>query len=144
MNSGSSGLGGKTMSRKDGGPLMKICNVLSSLYVRCSLLLFLFLFSGTSEAIVQEAHKVCTSCHIEKGPPALKYGINETCIKCHTPTPGRDHPYGIVQSEVPDKLPLDKESRITCITCHEPHGKETSGRLLRLEFDKLCAVCHKN
>lgn len=95
------------------------------------------------DAVVPDAHKVCNSCHVEEGPPALKLGINDTCVVCHPVHPGRDHPVNVVSKSSPDKLPLGKEEKITCNTCHEPHGKDTSGKLLRMEFNKLCVVCHK-
>jgi predicted CXXCH cytochrome family protein len=96
-----------------------------------------------SEAQVPDEHKTCTLCHIEDGASVLKDGINETCIGCHPESPGRDHPIGIVIKGISEKLPLDRENKITCITCHEPHGKGTVGRLLRMEFNTLCMFCHK-
>jgi predicted CXXCH cytochrome family protein len=96
-----------------------------------------------SEAQVPDEHKTCTLCHIEDGSSDLKKGINETCIGCHPESPGRDHPIGIVINNVSEKLPLDRENKITCITCHEPHGKETKERLLRIDFNNLCIECHK-
>jgi len=106
-------------------------------------LLFSLLCLGFSEAAVPEAHKTCALCHVEEGSPALKEGINEICIGCHPNSPVRDHPIGRVVKDVPEKLPLDKENRITCVTCHEPHGKGTGSNLLRIEFNSLCIVCHK-
>ncbi|MBI5739606.1 MAG: cytochrome c3 family protein [Nitrospirae bacterium] len=104
---------------------------------------FLLLCAGRPEAQVPKEHTACSSCHIEEGRSALKEGIHETCIRCHPPHPGKDHPVKVVQKVVPDGLPLDKENRITCVTCHEPHGKGTVGRLMRMDLKKLCIACHE-
>lgn len=105
---------------------------------------FVLIVFNFSEAQVPNEHKTCTVCHIEEDSSTLKAGINETCIGCHPSSPGRDHPIGIVIEDVSEKLPLDRENKITCVTCHEPHGKGTEGRLLRVEFNDLCILCHKN
>ncbi|MBI5675409.1 MAG: cytochrome c3 family protein [Nitrospirae bacterium] len=99
---------------------------------------------GLSNAVIPEAHTVCASCHTGKVPSAIKGEINEICMGCHPPHPGRDHPVNVVQEKISGKLPLDKEKRITCITCHEPHGKKTVGKLLRMEINTLCIACHKS
>lgn len=106
-------------------------------------LFFLLLFLGFPEAQVPDVHKNCTLCHIEDGVSTLREGINETCIGCHTNRPDKDHPIGLVVKDISEKLPLDQENRITCFTCHDPHGKGTEDKLLRLEFNILCIVCHK-
>lgn len=105
--------------------------------------IFLLLCPGLSEARIPKEHSACTTCHIKEGPSALREEINETCVKCHPPHPGKDHPVNVVQKKVPDKLPLGNENRITCVTCHEPHGKGTVGRLLRMDSNKLCISCHE-
>jgi len=106
-------------------------------------LFFLLFCLGFAEARVPEAHRTCALCHVEEGSPALKASVNKTCIDCHPNSPTRDHPIGRVVQDAPEKLPLDEENRITCITCHEPHGKGTEEQLLRMDFNSLCVVCHK-
>lgn len=98
---------------------------------------------GRSESRIPKEHTTCITCHIEEGPSALREEINETCIRCHPPHPGKDHPVNVIQKNVPDKLPLDKKNYITCITCHEPHGRGTVGKLLRMDANKLCIACHE-
>ncbi|MBZ0304562.1 MAG: hypothetical protein K8I82_00710, partial [Anaerolineae bacterium] len=71
-----------------------------------------------------------------------KAGLSQACLKCHPGSENRDHPIGVTPRKA-EGLPLDEESRITCITCHEPHGKETFGQLLRKDFNSLCRSCHK-
>lgn len=104
---------------------------------------FVLMAFRLTEAQIPAEHNTCTACHIEEGSRTLRAGINETCIGCHPESPGRDHPIGIVAKDVSGKLPLDGEHKITCITCHEPHGKETTDRLLRMEFNTLCIFCHE-
>jgi len=105
--------------------------------------LFLLMPLNFSEAEVPDAHRICTSCHIEEGSSALRAEISKGCISCHPKSPGRDHPIGLVVKDVSAKLPLDRENKMTCITCHEPHGKKTAERLLRIDFNNLCIECHK-
>lgn len=106
-------------------------------------LFFLLFCVGVSEGKVPKVHQDCTLCHIKEDSGVLREGINEICIGCHPSSPVRDHPIGRVVKDVPERLPLDKENRITCVTCHEPHGKGTEINLLRMEFNSLCIVCHK-
>ena len=104
----------------------------------------LFLLAVTAEGAVQkEVHKNCASCHGEQDYKAIVPKVNEICLKCHPTSLGKDHPIGVVSSVVAAELPLGEGNKITCITCHEPHGKNTTGRLLRKEFNSLCATCHK-
>lgn len=104
---------------------------------------FLLSSPWISKAQVPDAHKICISCHIEEGSGTLREGIDAICIGCHPNSPGNDHPIGLAVADIPKKLPLDEEGKITCITCHEPHGKGTEERLLRIRFNDLCIECHK-
>lgn len=108
--------------------------------------LSVLLCAGLSAAQGQKAvHKDCSKCHQDAGkkPQALvKATIDDLCLGCHAARKGKDHPVGLVSKVAPKGLPLDKESRLTCITCHEPHGKQTVGSLLRMEFNSLCRSCH--
>jgi predicted CXXCH cytochrome family protein len=108
-------------------------------------LIVLFLSVGVAEAgVPEEVHKGCTTCHMEQDFKAIKTKINETCLRCHPTSIGKDHPVGVVSTIVPEGLPLDEGNKITCITCHEPHGKNTVDKLLRKDFNSLCIACHKN
>ncbi len=108
----------------------------------------LIVFLGSVSALAEtaiKAHNDCTVCHVDaiSDPGKLKAGPNELCLTCHQSSKGNDHPVGIVPALKPRELPLDKENRITCVTCHEPHGKQPYDRLLRMEFNSLCKSCHK-
>jgi len=89
-----------------------------------------------------DAHKVCVDCHPGQVTDKIME-INELCLKCH-PANKSDHPTGVVSKLIPDGLPLDSENKITCYTCHDPHGKDTVGTLLRMDFNSLCLSCHRD
>lgn len=76
----------------------------------------------------------CTCCHDtrEQGtrvdPHAFSVDIIESCTGCHTGEMiGQSHPVGVTAAgrfpdmEIPETLPVDKDDRITCGTCHNPH-----------------------
>lgn len=89
-----------------------------------------------------DTHKVCANCHLSEGTDRIME-INELCLKCH-PANKSDHPTGVVSKVIPERLPLDSEKRVTCYTCHEPHGKNTVNKLLRMDFNRLCLSCHRD
>lgn len=92
-----------------------------------------------------EAHMPCTVCHRNDTDfQAIKSSINETCLECHPRAKRNDHPIRVAPKTVPQELPLDEGGKITCITCHEPHGKTNVKKLLRMEFSSLCLSCHKD
>lgn len=104
------------------------------------LILLLSIKIGGTE-ITKEIHKDCKACHSTEDFK-IKIEINELCLKCHSAN-RNDHPIGVVSKWTPARLPLDKENKLTCITCHEPHGKDTVNKLLRMDPDSLCLSCHK-
>jgi predicted CXXCH cytochrome family protein len=106
--------------------------------------LFLFLFCGAASGAekAKEIHKDCTLCHKDPDFKTIKANVNEPCLKCHPASLGKDHPIGVVPKKMPGDLPLGEGNVITCITCHEPHGKDTFGMLLRKDFTSLCRSCH--
>lgn len=114
--------------------------------VNTIVILFLSGVVSAADSTSKKVHPDCTSCHVEveKDPKTLKAGINDTCLGCHQNSKRNDHSVGVVQKIIPEGLPLDKENKVTCITCHEPHGKGTFEKLLRMEFNTLCRACHKN
>lgn len=93
--------------------------------------------------VLKKPHEDCLQCHKEKDSKELKSPINELCLKCHPLSTQRDHPVNLKASVKPERLPLDIEEKITCITCHEPHGKTKEEKLLRMQFNTLCRECHK-
>ena len=93
----------------------------------------------------------CESCHLtfkDDGMPG-KYtrNIDFLCMECHRVSAAYSHPTGMVPSfDVPAELSLDWSGRMTCATCHDPHGEHVAGGgdLLRTKYrGKLfCQQCH--
>lgn len=108
-----------------------------------SFLLLLFCVAAAGAEAPKEIHKDCTVCHKDPDFNAIKPKVNETCLKCHPASIGKDHPIAVVPKIIPGDLPLGEGNTVTCITCHEPHGKNTFGMLLRKDFTSLCKSCHK-
>jgi predicted CXXCH cytochrome family protein len=96
--------------------------------------------SATGAEIITSAHKSCGDCHL-RGAKLKDMPLNDLCLQCH-PANINDHKLGVIPKLLPKGLPLDKENRITCVTCHEPHGRGTTTKLLRLEHNSLCVACH--
>jgi len=75
----------------------------------------------------------CTCCHetqkeADVAPHSFSVDIIENCMSCHTSDKiGRSHPVGVRAAKqfpdmrIPENLPVDKDERITCGTCHNPH-----------------------
>ena len=86
-------------------------------------------------------------------PGPLTSDINRTCTTtCHDYEQALNHPVGITYTKtVSPDMPLDRNSRITCLTCHsQPTGSTTSQNnniqqepFLHTPKDtQLCASCH--
>lgn len=86
-------------------------------------------------------HASCTNCHA-RGKALKAATIDELCFSCH-PGNAKDHVLGVVSVTPVSSLPLDKGGKVTCFTCHEPHGKGSTDKLLRLEKGQLCISCHQ-
>lgn len=108
----------------------------------------------TENPHARKDHKACIVCHIsapaEGTRPArennLRFGgdIVALCSSCHE---GYKHMHPVKIAVAPDmkspeELPLDKDGKITCITCHD--AMEASGvhRRRRLVGRALCLNCH--
>lgn len=122
-------------SGKEGKKSLKLCFFI--------ILLVALPINALHGEVLKKPHRDCLQCHKEKDSKELKLQINELCLKCHPLSTQRDHPVNIKATVRAERLPLDSEGRITCITCHEPHGKTKEEKLLRMEFNTLCRECHK-
>ncbi|TAL24568.1 MAG: hypothetical protein EPN94_07045 [Nitrospirae bacterium] len=108
-------------------------------------------FKKTTEVKPSEvtAHKDCNMCHLPHkmgGGILLSKPLSELCSSCHQARIGAgEHKVGIKPSMPTEGLPLDTDGKITCITCHDPHGAKGYESLLRApSFTELCKKCHKN
>ena len=106
------------------------------------LLMFTVGLMSDDDALAYEAvHPLCADCHGEnhslKTPSAT-----DLCLSCH-PGGRADHPLMKVPDTMATTLPLDQERNMTCLTCHEPHGKGEGRKLLRKTDEALCQDCHQ-
>lgn len=107
--------------------------------------LFLAIIIGLlTDTVYADSHKdlrdmaKCSACHLETPQllPAeicanmnvpVKDNVTGMCTSCHG-YGERSHPTDVVVDfPVPLDLPL-KNNKITCVTCHYPHGKDESDR----------------
>jgi predicted CXXCH cytochrome family protein len=98
-----------------------------------------------SNVLCAEKHE-CSYCHVtsdKTGKMQLRASVPELCIECHPDRSGpKEHKIGIVPPVKVPELPLSKDGKITCITCHDPHGKSGYPKLLRVRPSDLCLKCH--
>ncbi|MBE0602724.1 MAG: hypothetical protein IH611_03725 [Deltaproteobacteria bacterium] len=86
----------------------------------------------------------CDGCHlsVSGGKRIFTRDMDSLCGECH-PSLGLSHPTGMRPSfGLPPGFPLDWNGRLTCATCHDPHG----GREYLLRTGKsgrsFCIGCH--
>lgn len=104
-----------------------------------------------STTLTGKAHTDCNVCHLQhqkdkEGKILLNKPLAELCIFCHPDRKGKgEHVIGIKPSMPVEKLPLDADGKLTCLTCHDPHAEKGFNKLLRAAtFTELCKKCHKN
>jgi predicted CXXCH cytochrome family protein len=86
--------------------------------------------------------KICHGSHAMAGQILLNKPIVELCLDCHPDRKApNEHKVDMKPSMDVEGLPLI-ESKMTCVTCHDPH-KNPHGMLLRAPAKDLCLVCHK-
>lgn len=93
-----------------------------------------------------ESKRNCAACHVlhemDSGK-LLKESITELCSGCHADrVPPAEHVVDIVPKKGSGELPLDKDGKMTCATCHDPHGTAGLKVLLRKGTVELCTDCH--
>lgn len=113
--------------------------------LRIHLILVLLLSGGVPvpDAVMAEepVHRSCTDCHGEAY--SLKVApVTLLCLTCH-PSRRSDHPLVAVPASITTTLPLDSDRKMTCLTCHEPHGKSEWKSMLRKQNEVLCLDCHQ-
>lgn len=107
---------------------------------------FLLSFASCTQIIHISQRHDCLNCH-DSAPggvrPALKSGINSLCSGCH---PERissgEHRVDVKPRGDAKGLPLSAQGKVTCATCHEPHGLTGHVKLLRMNPAQLCMACH--
>ena len=90
----------------------------------------------------------CTKCHNPHSSESKQFFLQEKeiidlCFSCHKKEDfwSHRHKVGIIPTKVklPKKRRLDKEGRLICTTCHNPHGDD-SPKMLPAGG---CEACHK-
>jgi predicted CXXCH cytochrome family protein len=92
-----------------------------------------------------EKHE-CGHCHITSDKTAqlsLKAPLSALCVGCHPDRRSQnEHKVDIVPSMQVLELPLSRDGKMTCATCHDPHEKNGDPKLLRVQSQELCYKCH--
>jgi predicted CXXCH cytochrome family protein len=93
-----------------------------------------------------DPHTACFHCHTydsDGARVALRADEAALCLGCHTEADSHgNHAVGVRPEVAPGPLPL-ADGRITCSTCHEPHGMSVHEARLRLPEPRICLLCHK-
>ena len=112
--------------------------------------IFLFFLGQVQTAFpdVPDIKKDCSICHVVHRGVAgvlLIRPLPELCTECHPDRTGKgEHTIGIKPADtITNDLPLDKQWKITCTTCHAPHGEGGFPKMLRKKADEICISCHK-
>lgn len=114
-------------------------------------LLVLFVTFLWGRGQVHDFNDRCDSCHLsfeaDGRPGKFTRNLDFLCMECHNVSKAYSHPTGMVPPfAVPAEMPLDWSGRMTCVTCHDPHGEDFPGGgfLLRSEYrgQFFCQQCH--
>jgi predicted CXXCH cytochrome family protein len=99
------------------------------------------------------ALSVCLQCHMESEVIDTHFRPGDDIFEFKTPTlivdPERVDPSGRPLELIYDGLPINTsrcvmEGKLTCISCHDPHGSSNPSQLREdPQNDKLCARCHE-
>ena len=114
-------------------------------YILLSAILQITIMTGAPEGGDRKFHqskekKDCLQCHKGNGD-ALKPEMAGICVSCHKTQKEKDHRIGIPAGEKRAKnLPLE-DGKVTCHTCHDPHGSRFRA-YLRTRPEDLCSSCH--
>jgi hypothetical protein len=100
--------------------------------------------------------RACLVCHVVAPAPRvaesrkdanIKFGgdIVALCTSCHSVDSHNMHPVKITvapEMKSPDELPLDREGKISCITCHDVMEGHGIKRKRMMKGRQLCLNCH--
>lgn len=98
-----------------------------------------------SEAVpsIKKDCKICHTLNKEGTMISLRLPPIELCIDCHSDRIApAEHVVDVRPSMRVKHLPL-YGGKVTCTTCHEPHGLTDNVKMLRATPSKICGYCHK-
>jgi len=75
----------------------------------------------------------CHTVHTGKDPVLVKRTQPETCFKCHKDRRAEMH--------LPSRHPI-LEGKVTCSSCHNPHGSNGPKQLVKNSVNETCYTCH--
>lgn len=127
------------------------------------LITFIVSLPGAALAIHDDTEKTkCLDCHFtlpfDREKLLYTEEVGGICLKCHNNFPcdkqqtddSFSHPMLVIPTmNIPLDMPLDKQGRLTCITCHSYHAEfwdseyNNESLLRRTKGVKLCYSCHK-
>ena len=91
--------------------------------------------------------EACLDCHVSHEDLTLVAEEPALCYRCHEDSVahGSSHPIDIAVPDHDDPLlPLNKDGKMNCSTCHDAHGKANYPLLMRRTGNALCIGCHKS
>ncbi|MDZ4164846.1 MAG: cytochrome c3 family protein [Smithellaceae bacterium] len=110
--------------------------------------LFFLSLAGSLEGVHRFDGK-CSQCHLnqpKKGEKLLFVReIDKLCLECHKQVGAvLSHPSGLKPSfPLPAEFPLDWSGKMTCVTCHEVHGKRKNLLVSEKTGKAFCITCHR-
>jgi len=90
------------------------------------------------EPVLNGECEVCHDPHASETASLLKADVIEICKRCHSQQHTITHPFG---EGVVD--PRDN-SRLDCVSCHDPHASGEDYLLYYRRERELCIQCHKD
>lgn len=138
------------------------CHGPASAHVQTGDIAQIFRFSKNSPATVGEKNERCLQCH-EKGARSHWSGSthesrNIACVQCHSVmkevSPERQlakasveevcyqcHQQRKAQAQLSSHMPV-REGKLTCTSCHNPHGSTGPSLLVANSPNEVCYQCH--
>jgi predicted CXXCH cytochrome family protein len=87
----------------------------------------------------------CSYCHVSVDTEGgkLRSPLSGLCLECHPDRKApNEHKVDIIPPMKVAGLPLTREGKMTCVTCHDPHDENGNPMLLRVNPSELCLRCH--
>ena len=108
--------------------------------------------------LTEDKKLFCGTCHSPHEPDIMiegrvvsnmraPAGTDDFCVKCHTTERKGGHRLGELETAIPMKMILsgglagEKRNKLSCRTCHLPHGS-VEKELLTRPKDAICEDCH--